>query len=150
MKTNLFDKGPAVYQARGLMEFLDRKGYNYINACEIQYPDDLSNARTGIDEEAFTNDTEPAPLEEFLEEIDNQNALFSFYPNPASKQLFVNMPEVNTAKYFEIFNTTGALVSYGNLNNVNGLNALDIKQLADGLYLLKINGYKGQSFLVKQ
>ena len=46
MKTNLFDKGPAVYQARGLMEFLDRKGYNYINACEIQYPEDNANARS--------------------------------------------------------------------------------------------------------
>jgi hypothetical protein len=60
------------------------------------------------------------------------------------------LPEDNKTKYFEIYNTTGALVSYGNLNNVNGLNTLDIKQLADGLYLLKINGYKGQSFIVKQ
>ena len=45
--------------------------------------------------------------------------------------------------------TRNALMD-GNLNNVNGLNNIDIKQLADGLYLLKINGYKGQSFIVKQ
>jgi hypothetical protein len=149
MRTNLFDKGPAVYHARGLMEFLDRKGYNYINDCEIQYPEDNANARSS-NGEAYGANNEPAPLEEIEEVAGTENALFSFYPNPASKQLFVNMPEVNTAKYFEIFNTTGALVSCGNLNNVNGLNTLDIKQLADGLYLLKINGYKGQSFIVKQ
>jgi hypothetical protein len=141
--------GPAVYHARGLMEFLDRKGYNYINDCEIQYPEDNANARSS-NGEAYGANNEPAPLEEIEEVAGTENALFSFYPNPASKQLFVNMPEVNTAKYFEIFNTTGALVSCGNLNNVNGLNTLDIKQLADGLYLLKINGYKGQSFIVKQ
>jgi hypothetical protein len=141
--------GPAVYQARGLMEFLERKGYNYINDCEIQYPEDNANARTS-NNGPYGAQSEPLPLEEIEELAGPQEALFSFYPNPASKQLFVNLPEDNKTKYFEIYNTTGAMVSYGNLNNVNGLNTLDIKQLADGLYLLKINGYKGQSFIVKQ
>jgi hypothetical protein len=142
--------GPAVYHARGLMEVLEQKGYNYVNACEINYPDDISNARLGKFIEAWEGNGEPdfsdLPNESETGFITN----FSFYPNPASKQLFVTLPTDNKSGSYEIFNATGTLVSSGNLNNVVGLNTVDIKQLADGLYLLKINGYKGQSFIVKQ
>ena len=110
----------------------------------------ITNSKTANDFAAAEGNGEP----DFNDlPTDNETAItanFSFYPNPANKQLFVDLPQNNEAKMYEIFNTTGELVSSGSLSSLVGLNTLDIKHLVDGLYLLRINGYKGQTFIVKQ
>ncbi len=58
------------------------------------------------------------------------------YPNIANEYIIVNCAQMKNLK-FEIYNMTGKLEKYGNLNKINE-HRIDISQLQKGVYLIKI------------
>ena len=65
------------------------------------------------------------------------NNLFTVYPNPANKTLYIKAPQNISGKsyYVEVFNTIGKLVLKAEANQESGI---DLTQLNQGVYLIKI------------
>lgn len=67
------------------------------------------------------------------------------YPNPAAHQLFISLPITYEIVHseFEILNSNGALMQYGSLPGNQA--TIDISNLPEGLYLLRIEDGKDQN-----
>lgn len=66
----------------------------------------------------------------------------SISPNPASNYLTVS--EETTAKQYEIYNVLGAKISDGSFINSNQIN---VENLKNGVYLLKVDNYNAIKFI---
>ncbi len=71
---------------------------------------------------------------------ENQNS-FRVYPNPASNRVKIEYP-AGSAEEYEIQSLSGHIVQTGKLEQ-NGKTEISIKDLASGLYLLRLKGSAG-------
>jgi hypothetical protein len=88
----------------------------------------------------------------FLDDIDIQSTLsvddaneidsLKIYPNPASN--FIQVSGLNTSQTYEIYNLLGARITFGGLENNQ---MIDIKEFANGLYLLKLENGRTFKFM---
>jgi hypothetical protein len=78
---------------------------------------------------------------EGIEEIQNDN-LISIFPNPASDELRIHRTKVSANQRIQILNYTGQVL-YSNSNFIE--EAIDIRQLTNGTYLLKYSDSKNFS-----
>lgn len=78
-------------------------------------------------------------------EIISEDEKINIYPNPVSNQLKIEIKGNNQTAKFEIFNSTGQLVYFGNvpMNKI-----VDTKKLMPGIYFIKV-GYE-KSFRIKK
>ena len=72
-----------------------------------------------------------------LSEVEHANTELSVYPNPCNEFLNIGIENNHLSVQVEIYDLTGALIQQAKLNNKLG--TIDIKGLAPGQYLLKIN-----------
>jgi hypothetical protein len=88
----------------------------------------------------------------FLDDIDIQSTLsvdevneidsLKIFPNPSSNSIQVS--GLNTSQNYEIYNLLGARITYGGLENNQ---VIDIKEFANGLYLLKLENGRTFKFM---
>jgi hypothetical protein len=88
----------------------------------------------------------------FIDDIDIQSTLsvddanemdsLKIFPNPASG--FIQISGLNTFQNYEIYNLLGARITYGGLENNQ---TIDIKEFANGLYLLKLENGRTFKFM---
>lgn len=72
------------------------------------------------------------------------NASFSIFPNPASNQVFINLKNYNKEKFkLNIYNQLGMIVKTVMINQTS--NRINISELNNGIYFLKIDTPKGVS-----
>jgi hypothetical protein len=90
-----------------------------------------------------------------IKSLDGANVEFKVYPNPAKEILYIKLPDVekNSNYNYEICNSQGQVVL--SLQNKVALDKIDISNLSDGIYLLKVlnnSTYKifTHSFVVKR
>lgn len=75
--------------------------------------------------------------------ITSENTIVSAYPNPAKDILKLNLNAHTNELVITIYNITGTLVSTKNVmvnNSVSTTVSLDVKDLTDGVYVVKITG----------
>jgi hypothetical protein len=70
---------------------------------------------------------------------------FSFYPNPATNKLHLEIPNLTHPQQAEIYDASGKLVLSQEISSK--ITRIDIRMLSPGNYILKING-KSESFTV--
>lgn len=82
-----------------------------------------------------------------IKNIEKENSI-SIYPNPANNQLNIKIPfRFYEAKY-RIINEFGIELLSGKLMNNNS--KIDISNLKEGVYILNINNYVEQTFLIQK
>jgi hypothetical protein len=79
-----------------------------------------------------------------LTEIESASQ-FSFYPNPATNKLHLEIPNLTHPQQAEIYDASGKLVLSQEISSK--ITRIDIRMLSPGNYILKING-KSESFTV--
>lgn len=73
------------------------------------------------------------------ETIDGQQSMISLYPNPATNVFVVNYTFAQNDKpTFNLVDATGRIVSSWSVNNSTGHQAIDISNLASGIYFLQV------------
>jgi hypothetical protein len=73
--------------------------------------------------------------------------ILKIYPNPATNRIYIQHASKNDS-FLDIQNGLGELVFHIQLNP--GINELNISQLKNGLYILKVRGENIQVNLIKQ
>ncbi len=73
--------------------------------------------------------------------IENIHGLTSIFPNPVHDVLTIQLPELNGIVNIQIYSVNGQIISQQIANQ--GSNKLDVSQLSNGIYLLKICSEKG-------
>lgn len=68
-----------------------------------------------------------------------KQATFTLYPNPASNQLYISLPNLTEESILTITDLTGKLLLQKTLNP-NGTTVVNTSQLAPGLYFASVNG----------
>jgi hypothetical protein len=147
MRTNLFDKGPAVFAARALMVKLNPKASSFINPCETVQADE-NNQRTAapIVYEYEYDPTEAHDMDELLKQDNNNFANeLKLYPNPSNSLITLETTELITK--VEISNALGQVILIDNGSATNR-KSFNLKDLPKGLYLIKV--YNNDNFAVKQ
>jgi hypothetical protein len=116
-----------------IYEQLDKMAYwrRALSACEI---DSLYNEST-----LCGGNSNPTVIFE-----QNTNSL-KIYPNPAQNYITIEGFTSNTN--YQIINVTGKVVLSGNL--YDKINQISIQELLNGVYFLKIEGYKTHKLIVK-
>lgn len=80
---------------------------------------------------------------ELVASLDNDlNNRISFYPNPAQKEIHVELPQGFTDFTFKIYDTKGKLISVQNIEGEYQESQIDIHFLEEGLYLLELSQEK--------
>jgi hypothetical protein len=145
MRTNLFDKGPAVFAARALMVKLNPKASSFINPCETVQADE-NNQRTASPTVYEYDPTEEHDMDELLKQ-DNSNFVneLKLYPNPSNS--VVTLESAESITRVEISNTLGQVILIDNGSATNR-KSFNLKDLPKGLYLIKV--YNNDNFAVKQ
>ncbi len=87
----------------------------------------------------------------FYEFITNTNDLdtqigFSIYPNPASDELTIKLPDTQSRKW-ELFNYQGQRIRHGEIKN--GDDQISVAILPRGIYLLSIKGLGVQKLVIE-
>lgn len=80
-----------------------------------------------------------------VNELDN-NSNFRIYPNPATELLTIQVADLVSGENFNIIDQNGRIVKSGKL--IVGETNINIKDLINGLYILKIGEKESQSFKV--
>lgn len=60
----------------------------------------------------------------------------SIYPNPTNSLFYLELPQNNSLKLLEIYDITGKLIKI--FNTFNNDKSVDVTELEEGVYLLKI------------
>ncbi|MFO7936177.1 MAG: T9SS type A sorting domain-containing protein, partial [Kiritimatiellia bacterium] len=63
---------------------------------------------------------------------------FSFYPNPATNKLHLEIPNLTHPQHAEIYDASGKLVFTQSIRTKTA--SFDISNLKSGNYVLKVNG----------
>lgn len=113
--------GPAVYTARALLRGTDIYRQEYMNNCEKVYPTSNSNRESQKPIEVYNNSDE-----------------FNIFPNPTSESVVIN--HYGGFNEITIEETSGKIVFKANLNIVLNSEVFDVSNLANGIYLLKLQG----------
>lgn len=71
-----------------------------------------------------------------------QDALFSFYPNPASHELIINLNDLSNANSISIYDIMGRLLIKENAAHTT-TQTISIESLDDGIYFLVLQGENG-------
>ena len=72
-----------------------------------------------------------------LQDIEELSANEGLYPNPVSDMLYFNFNNVGADVAMQIYSATGQLVKEANLSSDG---AVDVSDLNEGLYIVKIDG----------
>jgi hypothetical protein len=72
---------------------------------------------------------------------------FSFYPNPATNKLHLEIPNLTHSQQAEIYDAQGKLVFTQSIRTE--ITTLDIRYLMQGNYILKINNERMSFTVVK-
>jgi hypothetical protein len=115
-------EGPAVYTGRALLRGLDKNRGEYMNECEKVYPSSSAN-RQSQNSSIETN-------------IYQSN--FSVFPNPASTSIVLNHNGSFTK--ISIEEISGKIVFAANLKTDLSSEIFDVSNLANGIYLIKMQG----------
>jgi hypothetical protein len=147
MRTNLFDKGPAVFAARALMLKINPSSASFINACEtVQAEANNQRSAAPIVYEYEYDPTEEHDMDELLKQDNSSFANeLKLYPNPSNSMVTLESNELITR--VEISNTLGQVMLIDN-GPVASKKSLNLKDLPKGLYLIKVYNY--DNFAVKQ
>jgi hypothetical protein len=140
-----YTKGGGVILARSILYALDELPLQYFNECEMPNQEIAGRmANSGEEEEEIIIDTKVRKTQEKITEtasikaLDETNVEFKVYPNPAKEILYIKLPDLeNNSKFnYEICNSQGQVVL--SLQNKVALDKIDISNLSDGIYLLKV------------
>ncbi len=72
---------------------------------------------------------------------ENETLQYSFYPNPSSVVVNIEIPEMNNSSaFFQLIDMKGSLVNSGNLLFNNGKTVLRVEGIPAGNYSLMLNG----------
>ncbi len=72
--------------------------------------------------------------------IENKLNKISIYPNPASSKIIITNNSFNQAiNDIQIYNTQGAQIKTKFIKSENGINIIDVSDLPNGIYLIKLN-----------
>ncbi|MEM6718107.1 MAG: T9SS type A sorting domain-containing protein [Bacteroidota bacterium] len=69
---------------------------------------------------------------------------FTIYPNPTSN--YIQVKELNATKAYKVYNVLGVELMSGIISNTD---QIDVSNLKNGLYFLKIEGYSQKKFIKK-
>jgi hypothetical protein len=140
-----YTKGGGVILARSILYALDELPVQYFNNCEMPNQEIAGRmANSGEEEEEIIIDTKVRKTQEKITEtasikaLDAVNVEFKVFPNPAKEILYIKLPALeNNSKFnYEICNSQGQVVL--SLQNKVALDKIDISNLSDGIYLLKV------------
>jgi hypothetical protein len=140
--------GPGVYLCRALYTSITGLVDGFVNDCE----------KIGVGSGARLANSLPyaeyiAPGEE--EDLNWEKAStsnyanrmhFSVYPNPASSTISFQLPENTVLRLAEIYDARGKLVSQISSSTER---TLDVSQLSNGLYFLKLQCTNGKTYTEK-
>ena len=124
-------KGPAVYTARALLRGLDALRQEYMNECEKVYPNSMSNRQS-----------EQPISSEYLK---SNNEVISVKPNPAKNNIIINHNGIYTNLGIE--EISGKLVFTQVLNQTVNMEQIDVSNLSNGLYLVKLSNEYNSTIL---
>ncbi len=99
----------------------------------------------------FYSTGETATCDEILSDVKNFEAPeISFYPNPATDELFINLQSSNETDAYtiRIFNVTGTKLYFAPLAS-NSLHTMDIANLPSGLLYIQILKNNDPAYMVK-
>jgi len=120
--------GPAVYQARALLEYTGNFYYRDSVLCGFISQAALRQEPEPLIDRAYW----PAPADQQIR----------LYPNPASGQVFLQLPAELQARaeplHIQLFDGTGRLVRSWSLRAAGRLQPLSIAGLAKGMYWLRL------------
>jgi hypothetical protein len=90
-------------------------------------------------------------IEESNTESFDLNDLIEVYPSPASSEIWVEYLMVNDkpVSKIEVYNVEGKLVLSQSIRNGFGLEVIDISQLSEGNYVLKLGEFSKQISVIK-
>jgi hypothetical protein len=140
-----YTKGGGVILARSILYALDELPVQYFNNCEMPNQEIAGRmANSGEEEEEIIIDTKVRKTQEkktetaAIKALDAANVEFKVYPNPAKEILYIKLPDLekNSKFNYEICNSQGQVVL--SLQNKVSLDKIDISNLSDGIYLLKV------------
>jgi hypothetical protein len=72
--------------------------------------------------------------------------VLTVYPNPTQQYLNIALPNSNGSIFANVYSLSGVLVASQNLMVQNQIAQLEVSQLAAGIYILKIEGYRTTLF----
>ena len=123
--------GPAVYTARALLRGLDALRQEYMHECEKVYPGSMSNRQS-----------EQLISSEYLK---SNNEVISVTPNPAKNNIIVNHNGIYTNLSIE--EISGKVVFTQVLNQTVNMEQIDVSNLSNGLYLVKLSNEYNSTIL---
>jgi len=105
---------------------------------ELFFPVDNRNLRFSTQEEQISEDLD-------------MNDLLEIYPNPASKEVWIEylILDDNNISKIEIFDIEGRLVMTQAIRNGYGIEEIDVSSLSEGSYILKIGKYSKKLDVMK-
>jgi len=126
-----FEEGPAVYTARAILRGIDSQRQEYMHECEKVYPNSMSNRQS-----------EQPISSEYLK---SNNEVISVKPNPAKNNIIINHNGIYTNLGIE--EISGKVVFTQVLNQTVNMEQIDVSNLSNGLYLVKLSNEYNSTIL---
>lgn len=77
-----------------------------------------------------------------------ENTIFTIYPNPASEQITIKIDEMFIGKSYQIHDQVGKLILKGDLTEIN--TSLSLNGFADGVYSIQIENQRKRTFIINK
>jgi len=77
-----------------------------------------------------------------------ENTIFTIYPNPASEQITIKIDEMFIGKSYQIHDQVGKLILKDDLTEIN--TSLSLNGFADGVYSIQIENQRKRTFIINK